>query len=105
MPPLVFVTGYDKPRLVSTLFIAAWAAFVPTPKRVSPPDDAAESEAPAESSKVMVWPRRWVDMHANIVESDWDGCIRLVVGHLLDRSGITEVRSIPVQALSSTFAA
>jgi hypothetical protein len=40
----------------------------------------------------MVWPRRWVDMNAHVVESDWDGCVRLVVGCLLDRSGITEVR-------------
>lgn len=81
------------PRLVSTLYIPSWAAFVPKSNRPPPPGEAAEEDAPVdELSKVIVWPRRWVDMNAHVVEADWDGCVRLVVGYLLDRSGITEVR-------------
>lgn len=104
-PPLVFVSGYDRPRLVSTLNIPSWAAFIPTTEPSSPAPAAAElgeaaasgadKTAPAEASKVMVWPRRWVDLNAHVVEKDWDDCVRLVIGHLLDRSGISEVR-VPI---------
>lgn len=88
-PPLLFVTGYDKPRLVSSRFQSDWAQLIP--RKGALITEEADS-AGSEVSKVMVFPRRWIDINGDVSIGDWDGCVRLLIGHLLDRIGMTEVR-------------
>lgn len=43
---------------------------------------------------IAVPPRKWFNIWGDIVEADWQRSVRLAVGHILSRPGISEVRSI-----------
>lgn len=77
----IFWAGYDNARLVAVTFWDQWSVDL-TDKFTDPKD------APPE--EVRVAPRRWVDIWGNIIPAEWERAIKLVVGHLITRPGITE---------------
>lgn len=81
--PRVFWAGYDNACLVAREFWADWSATVVPrqPGRVAPA--LAASPVPAA-------PRRWVDIWGDIILSDWHCALKLVVGAITARPGITE---------------
>ncbi|KIJ51348.1 hypothetical protein M422DRAFT_26765 [Sphaerobolus stellatus SS14] len=63
---------YDRPVLVSSLHVEPWLVLIPGPK------------------KRYVFPRRWLNIKGERMESIWNAGLRAVIGLLLTRPGINQ---------------
>ena len=72
--PQVYWTGYESLVLVSAHFIAKWGVNV--------------SKDPMSS----LFPRRWLDIKGNKVSSFWHAALRSVMGSVIFRPGISQVK-------------
>lgn len=82
----IFWTGYDTARVVSADF---WHEYT-IPQRIAKADPSQRS--PGEPTGKRFSPRRWFDMLGELVEGDWEKCLKCVKGHVMSRPGLTEVR-------------
>jgi len=71
---LLFWTGYSSIVVVSSAFIKHWTVRV--------------SESPAKR----IFPRRWIDISGAIVVDFWESALRAVLGVIIFRPGLTQVR-------------
>ena len=72
--PQVYWTGYESLVLVSAHFIAKWSVTV--------------TKDPMSN----IFPRRWLDIRGNRVPSFWQAALRAVMGSVIFRPGISQVR-------------
>ena len=72
--PLCYWVGYTHPVLVSRPHIAEWTVSIPglTPR--------------------LVFPRRWLNIKGEKMSEVWNAGLRAVVGVLIARPGISQVR-------------
>lgn len=74
--PLLFWTGYSAPILVASENLRDWTV----PGRPSPANPAP-----------MLLPRRWYDVHGDLIDRVWRGSLRCVVGWVWNRPGMSLV--------------
>lgn len=79
--PLAFWAGYTSPLLVGSKYASAWTVSIPIPGRGV--DD--------KSHVRMVLPRRWLDIHGNLIEKTWNAALKHVVGWVWLRPKISLV--------------
>ncbi|KAF8604424.1 hypothetical protein BDV93DRAFT_522539 [Ceratobasidium sp. AG-I] len=79
LPPLVYALGYDQARIVSAFELDKWTVKVV-------PSTPSTSHASFKS----VFPRRWLDIHGNVIENIWTMAVRTVAGALMYRPSINE---------------
>lgn len=79
--PRVFWAGYDNARLVSRVHWAGWCT------RVKP---RATFLAAPNKPRIECAPRRWVDIWGDVIPSEWDRAVKVVLGQLISRPGMTE---------------
>lgn len=72
--PQVYWTGYESLVLVSAHFIAKWSVIV------------------AKDPMYSLFPRRWLDIKGNKVPSFWHAALRSVMGSVIFRPGISQVK-------------
>ena len=75
--PQVYWAGYESLVLVSAHFIAEWGVTV--------------SKDPMSN----IFPRRWLDIRGNKVPSFWHAALRAVMGSVIFRPGISQVKCFP----------
>lgn len=80
-PPLAYVLGYDQARIVSVFHLHEWTV------QVTPPTTQKQAQP------TLVFPRRWLDIHGNMIESFWKMALRTVVGAFIYRPTMSEVCS------------
>ncbi|KAG8858551.1 hypothetical protein FRB96_005223 [Tulasnella sp. 330] len=72
--PLLFWTGYSYPILVSCEHLRSWTV----------------ASRPSTTNPVpMVFPRRWIDIHGDVIERVWKSALRSVAGWVYNRPGIS----------------
>ncbi|KIO22744.1 hypothetical protein M407DRAFT_216113 [Tulasnella calospora MUT 4182] len=67
--PLAFWAGYTSPLLVGGKYASAWTVSIPIPGR----------GVNDKSHVRMVLPRRWLDIHGNLIEKTWNAALKHVV--------------------------
>ena len=72
--PLVVPVGHSRPLVVGARHSAAWAVTV------------------SEEPRINVLPRRWLDVRGVKVRETWRAAMRAVIGILVFRPGISQVR-------------
>lgn len=72
--PQVYWTGYESLILVSAHFIAKWGVNV------------------TKDPMFSLFPRRWLDIKGNKVSSFWHAALRSVMGSVIFRPGISQVK-------------
>lgn len=82
----VFWAGYDTARLVHSSYLAAWT--VKTCTRELDEEGKLDQE---KSQERITLPRRWTDMWGDRIQWEWDRCVRVVLGQIITRPGLTEV--------------
>src|SRR5277367_4712206 len=75
-PPLVFWSGYSTVVLVSFACLQSWSVIV------------------SESPRVQIFPRRWCNMYGVRVDDLWEAALRAVIGVVLFRPGVSQVRRL-----------
>lgn len=75
--PIVFWAGYVSVVLVSALHLPAWTVVV------------------TEDPLKRVFPRRWIDIKGGKLVDVWEAAVRAIVGLVIFRPGITQVRNNP----------
>lgn len=75
--PLAFWTGYSEVVLVSSRHLSTWSVLI----------------SEADTGCVRVFPRRWLDIEGRMMSEVWEAARRAVMGIILFRPGITQVRS------------
>lgn len=76
--PLAHWTGYAAVVLVSAKAIRPWTVTV--------------SDAQTPDRKSMIFPRRWLDIYGRKLDEVWEAAMRSVLGLVLLRPGISQVR-------------
>ena len=79
--PQVYWTGYESLVLVSARFIAKWSVIV------------------AKDPICNLFPRRWLDIRGNRVSSFWQAALRAIMGLIIFRPGISQVRCLLTRIL------
>lgn len=74
--PQVYWTGYESLVLVSAHFIAKWSVIV------------------TKDPMCNLFPRRWLDIRGNRVPSFWQAALRAVMGSVVFRPGISQVKCL-----------
>ncbi|KAG9026312.1 hypothetical protein FRB95_009009 [Tulasnella sp. JGI-2019a] len=72
--PLLFWTGYSSPILVGCEYLRAWTVACP---------GSTTNPVP------MVFPRRWIDIHGDVIERVWRNALRSAAGWVYNRPGIS----------------
>jgi len=91
--PRFFWAGYNNACLVSATYWPDWSASV-SPR-------AEDRVAPAEPGHVVpAAARRWVDIWGDLIVSDWQRALKLVIGAITQRTGLTEAN---LRARVSTY--
>ena len=83
--PLAHWTGYTTPVLVAATHIRPWTVTVQTG---------------TDGHKSIIFPRRWLDIYGHKLSDVWDAAARAVLGLLLLRPGISQVRSPSVTRIA-----
>jgi oxalate---CoA ligase len=73
--PLVVLVGHSRPLVVGARQSAGWTVTV------------------SEEPRINVFPRRWLDVRGVKVRETWRAAMRAVMGILVFRPGITQVRN------------
>ena len=73
--PLVVLVGHYRPLVVSARHSVAWTVTV------------------SEEPRINVLPRRWLDVRGAKVRETWRAAMRAVLGILVFRPGISQVRN------------
>ena len=77
--PLAHWTGYAAVMLVSAKAIRPWTVTV--------------SDVQNAIRKSLIFPRRWLDLHGRKLEQVWEAALRSVLGLVLLRPGMSQVRA------------
>jgi hypothetical protein len=73
--PLVVLVGHSRPVIVGARQSVAWTVTV------------------SEEPRIRVLPRRWLDVRGTKVRETWRAAMRAVMGILVFRPGISQVRN------------
>ena len=73
--PLVVLVGHSRPLVVGARQSAAWTVTV------------------SEEPRMNVLPRRWLDVRGAKVRETWRAAMRAVIGILVFRPGVSQVRN------------
>jgi len=74
LPALAFWTGYTSIALVSSLYLKNWAVAVPE----------------TEDSKIMIFPRRWLDIFGRKISDVWEAALKAVSGIIVLHPGVSQ---------------
>jgi hypothetical protein len=81
--PRVFWAGYNNAALVASQYWRDWSASV-SPR-------AVQRAAPIDDHVIVpAAPRRWVDIWGDLILPDWHAALKLVLGTITTRPGLTE---------------
>ncbi|ORY28627.1 hypothetical protein BCR39DRAFT_534519 [Naematelia encephala] len=83
----VFWAGYDTARLVSISHWDDWTLPCRTRVLTERGDPDYQKAVPRRC-----YPRRWIDIWGEVIESEWRRSIRSMIGHFVYQSNMTEVR-------------
>lgn len=86
----VFWAGYDTARIVHRVFWPCWAVHTAPPVVLEDGRIAGISQEP--NADRLVAPRRWVDIYGRRVEEEWEKAKGNVLGWIVARPGMSEVR-------------
>lgn len=75
--PLLFWVGYSCVALSSAAYLREWSVLI------------------AEDPRVRIFPRRWLGLAGEKVPDVWDAALKDVVGLIVFRPGISQVRNSP----------
>lgn len=87
-----FWAGYDTARIVHTDHWTEWAIRTRPP--IAHEDGRVTGLSPDPNSERLVVPRRWVDVYGRLVKEEWEQAKRNVIGWVMSRPGMTEVRLV-----------
>jgi transcription factor C subunit 3 len=73
--PLIVLVGHSRPLVVGARQSVAWTVTV------------------SEEPRINVFPRRWLDVRGAKVREIWRAAMRAVIGILVFRPGISQVRN------------
>jgi len=74
--PLLFWAGYSSSVLVSSMYLQGWTVLA------------------SENPKTMIFPRRWFDLTGKKMPDVWESALKAVVGVVVFRPGVSQVRSL-----------
>lgn len=85
VPPPLTCTGYTSSVLVSSAYVRHWSVTV------------------REEPLMRVLPRRWIDIHGERIDELWQAALRAVMGIVVFRPGVSQVRAALVCVHSDSF--